>query len=103
MVTPEEIGDPQDPHALDLRTYVNGQLRQQSNIRHLIFNCYTQILSTAFTLLPGTVISTGTPSGVGEAMNPPCFVKAGEIVRLEIEGIGHIENRVIEEPDTVTI
>jgi len=97
LVTPEEVGD---PHSLELKTFVNGELRQHSNTRNLVFNCYVQIetLSTAFTLLPGTIISTGTPSGVGAAVNPPRFLKTGDIVRVEIEHIGHIENRVIDEP-----
>jgi 2-keto-4-pentenoate hydratase/2-oxohepta-3-ene-1,7-dioic acid hydratase in catechol pathway len=102
LVTPDEIGD---PHALELRTLVNGEQRQHSNTRNLVFDCYTQveILSTVFTLLPGTIISTGTPGGVGAAMNPPRFLKAGDVVRVEIERIGHIENRVIEEPGNTTL
>jgi 2-keto-4-pentenoate hydratase/2-oxohepta-3-ene-1,7-dioic acid hydratase in catechol pathway len=97
LVTPDEVGD---PHSLELRTLVNGELRQHSNTRNLVFNCYVQIetISTAFTLLPGTVISTGTPSGVGAVMNPPRFLKTGDIVRVEIDRIGHLENRVIDEP-----
>jgi 2-keto-4-pentenoate hydratase/2-oxohepta-3-ene-1,7-dioic acid hydratase in catechol pathway len=97
LVTPDEVGD---PHSLELKTFVNGELRQHSNTRNLVFDCYLQIetLSTAFTLLPGTVISTGTPSGVGAAYNPPRFLKTGDIVRIEIDRIGHIENRVIDEP-----
>jgi 2-keto-4-pentenoate hydratase/2-oxohepta-3-ene-1,7-dioic acid hydratase in catechol pathway len=102
LVTPDEAGD---PHSLELRTFVNGELRQHSNTRHLVFNCYVQIetLSTVFTLLPGTVISTGTPPGVGAAMNPPRFLKAGDVVRVEIERIGHIENRVIDEPENTSV
>lgn len=98
IVTPDEVGD---PHALELRTWVNGELRQHSNTKHLIFDCFAQIehLSTAFTLEPGDVISTGTPSGVGGAMQPPRFLQAGDVVRVDIEKIGHIENRVIEEPE----
>ena len=97
LVTPDEIGD---PHALDLRTWVNGELRQHSNTRHLIFDCFAQVehLSTAFTLEPGDVVTTGTPGGVGGAMNPPRFLQRGDVVRIEIEKIGSIENRVIEEP-----
>jgi 2-keto-4-pentenoate hydratase/2-oxohepta-3-ene-1,7-dioic acid hydratase in catechol pathway len=97
IVTADEIGD---PHALAIRTWVNGELRQSSNTRHLIFDCFAQIefLSTAFTLEPGDIVSTGTPAGVGAAMQPPRFLTAGDTVRVEIEGIGHIENRVIEEP-----
>ena len=69
-------------------------------------DCFTLIehLSTAFTLEPGDIISTGTPSGVGISMKPPKLLKAGDVVRIEIEGIGQIENPVIDEPgDTATI
>ena len=84
-----------------LGTYVNGELRQQSNTKHLVFDCFEQIevLSTVMTLLPGTVISTGTPSGVGAAMKPRQFLAAGDVVRIEVGGLGEIENRVIDEPD----
>jgi 2-keto-4-pentenoate hydratase/2-oxohepta-3-ene-1,7-dioic acid hydratase in catechol pathway len=101
LVTADEIGD---PHALELRTWVNGELRQHSNTRELIYDCFAQVehLSTAFTLEPGDVITTGTPSGVGGARQPPAFLRAGDVVRIEIERIGAIENRVIEEPEEVT-
>jgi 2-keto-4-pentenoate hydratase/2-oxohepta-3-ene-1,7-dioic acid hydratase in catechol pathway len=97
LMTPDEIGD---PHALDLRTLVNGEERQHSNTRFLFFNCFEQVetLSTVFTLQPGTIISTGTPGGVAAAMKPPKWLKVGDTVRVEIERIGYIENRVIEEP-----
>jgi 2-keto-4-pentenoate hydratase/2-oxohepta-3-ene-1,7-dioic acid hydratase in catechol pathway len=97
IVTPDEVPD---PHALDLKTWVNGGLRQSSNTRHMIFNCYEQIevLSTAFTLEPGDIVSTGTCSGVGVLMKPRGYLKIGDVVRVEVEGIGYIENRVIEEP-----
>jgi 2-keto-4-pentenoate hydratase/2-oxohepta-3-ene-1,7-dioic acid hydratase in catechol pathway len=97
IVTPDELGD---PHSLDLRTIVNGETRQHANTRDLIFDCFEQIetLSTVFTLEPGTIISTGTPDGVAAAMKPPKWLKAGDIVRIEISGIGHIENGVIDEP-----
>lgn len=97
IVTPDEIGD---PHSLDLKTFVNGEQRQHSNTRNLIFDCFAQVetLSTVFTLLPGTIISTGTPGGVAAAMNPPKWLKAADVVRIEIEKIGALENKVIEEP-----
>jgi 2-keto-4-pentenoate hydratase/2-oxohepta-3-ene-1,7-dioic acid hydratase in catechol pathway len=97
LVTPDEVGD---PHALALRTWVNGELRQQSNTAQLIFDCYAQVehLSTAFTLEPGDVITTGTPSGVGGAMQPPRFLQVGDVVRVEIEKLGAIENRIVAEP-----
>ena len=96
LVTPDEVGD---PHALELRTWVNGELRQHSNTRHLIFDCFAQVehLSTEFTLEPGDVVTTGTPAGVGGAMNPPRFLRAGDVVRIEIERIGAIENRIVPE------
>jgi 2-keto-4-pentenoate hydratase/2-oxohepta-3-ene-1,7-dioic acid hydratase in catechol pathway len=97
IVTPDEIGD---PHALDLKTLVNGEMRQHSNTRHLIFDCFAQVetLSTVFTLLPGTIVSTGTPGGVAAAMKPPKWLVAGDVVRIEIEKIGKLENQVIAEP-----
>lgn len=98
IVTADEIGD---PHALDIETWVNEERRQSTNTRHMIFNCFQQVevLSTAFTLEPGDIISTGTSSGVGVMMTPRGYVKAGDVVRVTIERIGAIENPVIEEPD----
>lgn len=103
IVTPDEIDDPQD---LDIRTLVNGEVRQDSNTRHMIYNIDEQIehLTKAFTLEPGDVLATGTPSGVGAAMDPPNFLKEGDVVRIEIEKLGAIENRVRKEPgDTVIV
>jgi 2-keto-4-pentenoate hydratase/2-oxohepta-3-ene-1,7-dioic acid hydratase in catechol pathway len=97
IVTPDEIGD---PHALELRTWVNGEERQHSNTKNLVFDCFevVETLSKVWTLAPGTVISTGTPGGVGIATRPPRFLVPGDVVRIEIERIGWIENTVIEEP-----
>jgi len=97
IVTPDEIGD---PHALAIQTWVNDELRQDSNTRQLLFDCYEMVetLSTVFTLEVGDVISTGTPAGVGAGMEPPAFLSAGDVVRVEIERIGAIENRVVDEP-----
>lgn len=97
VVTPEEIGD---PHRLDIKTWVNGELRQSSNTRYLLFDCYYLIeyLSTVMTLEPGDIIATGTSSGVGVKMVPRNYLKPGDIVRIEIEKIGILENPVIEEP-----
>lgn len=93
IVTRDEIAD---PHALDLRCYVNGVLRQANNSSQMIFNIWQQIayLSTAFTLEPGDLLATGTPEGVGVAMEPPQFLQPGDVVRCEIDGIGVIENSV---------
>ena len=99
LVTADEVPD---PHSLDVRTWVNGELRQSSNTKHLIFDCHTLIehLSTAFTLEPGDVIPTGTPGGVGAVMKPPKFLVAGDVVKIAISGLGEIENSVIAEPES---
>ena len=101
IVTPNEV----DPHNLMLRTFVNGDLRQKTSTSDLIFNCYDiiEFLTTAFTLEPGDVIATGTPSGVGISMQPQGTLKLGDVVKVEIDGLGFIENEVIAEPDTATI
>ncbi|MGD0193129.1 MAG: fumarylacetoacetate hydrolase family protein [Rhizomicrobium sp.] len=90
IVTADEIGDPQ---TLAISCRVNGEVRQNSNTKHLIFSVADQIahLSQAMTLLPGDMIYTGTPGGVGMAMKPPSFLKAGDVVRVEIEKIGALE------------
>jgi 2-keto-4-pentenoate hydratase/2-oxohepta-3-ene-1,7-dioic acid hydratase in catechol pathway len=97
IVTDDEVPD---PHALRLRAWVNGEVRQDSNTADMLYDIYAQIahLSTVMTLEPGDVLATGTPSGVGVGMVPPCFLKAGDVVRVEVEGIGHIENTIIPEP-----
>jgi ureidoglycolate lyase len=94
--------DAADPANLPIRSLVNGEIRQQSNTRHLIFNCAAQIahLSQAMTLEPGDILFTGTPGGVGVAMKPPRFLAPGDLVRVEIDGLGAIENGVVMEPAT---
>jgi 2-keto-4-pentenoate hydratase/2-oxohepta-3-ene-1,7-dioic acid hydratase in catechol pathway len=96
ITTADEVGD---PHSLDLRCWVNGELRQNSNTRHLLFSIWEQIahLSTGITLEPGDLIFTGTPGGVGGAMDPRQFLKAGDLVRCEIEKLGSIEATMIAE------
>jgi 2-keto-4-pentenoate hydratase/2-oxohepta-3-ene-1,7-dioic acid hydratase in catechol pathway len=98
IVTTDEVPD---PHVLELRTWVNGELRQHSNTKNLIFDCFDIIehLSTAFTLEPGDVIPTGTPSGVALGMEPRVWLKPGDVVRIAIDQIGEIENRVVAEPE----
>lgn len=98
LTTSDEVGD---PHALSIRTLVNEEVRQSSNTKELIFDCYAIVehLSTAFTLEVGDVISTGTPSGVGVAMKPPRMLVAGDVVRIEIEKLGFIQNEVVPEPE----
>lgn len=96
LVLDDEIDD---PHALDMRMYVNGEERQRGNTGKMIHNIFEQIayLSTVMTLKPGDILATGTPSGVGAAMDPPRFLNPGDVMRVEIDGVGHIENRVIAE------
>jgi len=99
IVTGDDIGD---PHNLDIKTWVNDELRQSSNTRHLLFDCYylVEYLSKVFTLEPGDIISTGTSSGVGARMTPPGFMQPGDMVTIEIEKIGILSNPVIAEPET---
>jgi 2-keto-4-pentenoate hydratase/2-oxohepta-3-ene-1,7-dioic acid hydratase in catechol pathway len=103
ITTSDEVGN---PHGLAIRTWVNGELRQDSNTKELIYDCFQLVehLSTAFTLEPGDVIPTGTPSGVGIAMKPPRLLAAGDVVRIEIDELGQLENPVVPEPeDTIRI
>ena len=97
IVTRDEISD---PGALRIRTRVNGELRQDGTTRNLIFDIPTLVsfLSGSTTLRPGTIILTGTPAGVGMGMNPPQFLKAGDKIEVEIEGIGSLQNPVVNEP-----
>lgn len=94
IVTDDEVAD---PHALHMRLWVNGVERQNESTGSMVYNIYQQIehLSTAMTLEPGDILATGTPSGVGAAMKPPQFLKVGDVVRAQIDGIGSIENTVI--------
>lgn len=96
IVTADEIGD---PHALGIRCFVNGETRQNSNTKNLVFNVYDQIalLTEAMTLEPGDAIFTGTPGGVGFAAKPPVFLKEGDVVRVEIDRIGALEARMAAE------
>jgi 2-keto-4-pentenoate hydratase/2-oxohepta-3-ene-1,7-dioic acid hydratase in catechol pathway len=96
LVTSDEISD---PHNLSLKTWVDDELRQNANTSEMLFNCYEMVayLSQAMTLEVGDVISTGTPSGVGVKMSPRGYLKIGQTVRIEIEGIGELVNTVIAE------
>jgi 2-keto-4-pentenoate hydratase/2-oxohepta-3-ene-1,7-dioic acid hydratase in catechol pathway len=100
VVTADELGD---PHNLGIKTFVNGEQRQNGNTREMVFNCFEQVahLSEAFTLEPCDVIATGTPAGVGAAREPfpEGLLKVGDVVRIEIDGIGELTNTVIDEPD----
>ena len=95
IVTPDEIGD---VHDLNIRSYVNGEIRQNSNTRYMIQTVEGAIaeLSAGMTLQAGTIIATGTPAGVGMGMKPPCFLKTGDEVVCEIEKIGQLRTKIGE-------
>jgi 2-keto-4-pentenoate hydratase/2-oxohepta-3-ene-1,7-dioic acid hydratase in catechol pathway len=102
LTTRDEIAD---PHDLRIRTWLNDQLVQDGSTRDMIFDIPTQIatLSTAFTLEPGDIISTGTPAGVGIVRQPPLWMKTGDVIRVEIDGLGALRNTIIDEPDSTAI
>ncbi len=93
ITTADEVSD---PHALRLRTWVNGELRQDSSTADLIFGVEALVafLAETCTLRAGDLILTGTPNGVGMAMDPPRFLDSGDVVRVEIEGLGAIEHPI---------
>ena len=94
IATRDEISDPQ---ALNIASYVNGEVRQSSNTELMIFKVARLIedLSKGMTLLPGDVLATGTPSGVGAGFKPPRFLKKGDKVKVTVEAIGEIENEIV--------
>lgn len=91
ITTADEVAD---PHALGIRSFVNGELRQNSNTRHLVFTVWDQIahVSQVMTLEPGDVIFTGTPGGVGLGFKPPRYLADGDAVRIEIDGLGSLDS-----------
>jgi 2-keto-4-pentenoate hydratase/2-oxohepta-3-ene-1,7-dioic acid hydratase in catechol pathway len=93
VTTTDEV----QPGQLDIRCLVNGEVRQHSNTRHLVFDVYAQIehLTQALTLEPGDLLFTGTCGGVGLGFRPPRWLQQGDLVRVEIEGLGVLENRVV--------
>ncbi len=95
IVTADEIDD---PHSLQLRSWVNGDLKQESNTRHQIFKIANviSVLSQGMELEAGDIIATGTPSGVGYARTPPEFLMPGDIVECEVENIGKISNKIVQ-------
>ena len=93
LLTADEVPD---PHTLDIRCWVNGELRQDSNTRELVFKVHDLLayISKTSTLMPGDVLCTGTPGGVGVFRDPQVFLKAGDLVEIEIEKLGRLSNRV---------
>lgn len=96
IATADEL---EDTSNLFIRTWVNGELRQNSSTKNMVFNPLEIVhrLSRVMTLEPCDIIATGTPAGVGFAMKPQKFLKGGDIIRIEIESIGILENMVVEE------
>jgi 2-keto-4-pentenoate hydratase/2-oxohepta-3-ene-1,7-dioic acid hydratase in catechol pathway len=96
LVTPDEVGD---PHELGIRLRLNGQTMQDSNTRQMIFRADDLIayISQVVTLLPGDLIFTGTPPGVGVARKPPVWMKDGDIAEVEIDHLGVLRNPVVQE------
>jgi 2-keto-4-pentenoate hydratase/2-oxohepta-3-ene-1,7-dioic acid hydratase in catechol pathway len=97
LVTPDELPG---VHNLSIKTWVNGELRQNGSTSELIYRFSEMLveLTCVFTLEPGDILTTGSPAGVGGAMRPPRYLRPGDVCRVEIEGIGYIQNRVIPEP-----
>jgi 2-keto-4-pentenoate hydratase/2-oxohepta-3-ene-1,7-dioic acid hydratase in catechol pathway len=93
LLTADEL----DPNHCQVRSRLNGEVMQDANTSAMIFTCRQLVsyLSHQFTLLPGTVILTGTPEGVGTARNPPVYLKAGDRVEVEVDGIGTLSNPVV--------
>jgi len=96
LVTPEEVGD---PRSLTLRTTVNGEVVQEASTAQLIFDIATLIstISEFAALDPGDLILTGTPSGVGFRREPPLLLGAGDVVVVEVENVGRLQNRIVDE------
>jgi acylpyruvate hydrolase len=97
LVTRDEVGD---PHNLGIRLWIGDELLQNSNTSNLIFGVpeLLSYLSSVMTLEPGDIVATGTPAGVGFTRNPPRYLHDGETVRVEIDGVGVLENPVSSEP-----
>jgi acylpyruvate hydrolase len=93
LITKDEV---EDPYSLNIELRVNGELRQKTNTANFVFNVHdlVEFLSGFMTLEPGDVVCTGTPGGVGFAMDPPVFLQDGDVVRIDIDRLGTLENRV---------
>ena len=97
VVTPDEVPDPLD---LRIRTWVNDELRQDGSTAQMVLGIAEQIayLSQSMTLEVGDILTTGTPAGVGAGFDPPRWLRPGDVVTVEIDGIGRLENPVVAEP-----
>jgi len=92
LVTHDEV----DPRDMNVRCWVNGELRQDANTRDLIFDIPTliEVLSEGMTLMAGDIIATGTPEGVGIGFDPPRFLAPGDVVRITVDGLGELINEI---------
>lgn len=102
LVTPDEVAD---IAGVEVRCFVNGEQRQSGHVRDMVHDIPAQIahLTAAFTLEPGDLIFTGTPAGVGAGHKPPKWLKAGDTVRVELEGIGSFKNQIVVETGNLVI
>lgn len=100
LTTADEVAEPEN---LRLRTWVDDELRQDGSTNDFVYSIGEMIeeLTSVFTLEPGDILATGTPSGVGSTFKPPKFLKVGQLVSIEVEGLGRIENRVSSEPNAL--
>jgi 2-keto-4-pentenoate hydratase/2-oxohepta-3-ene-1,7-dioic acid hydratase in catechol pathway len=96
LVTSDEVGN---PHALSLVCKVDGEVRQNGNTKDFIFDIpyLIEFMSRNVTLEPGDIITTGTPAGVGHGMNPPVYLRAGQVMELEVTGLGKQRSRLVAE------
>ena len=92
VATADEI----EPENLNIRCWINGELRQEANTQDLIFDIPTLIetISAGICLEPGDIISTGTPAGVGIGFDPPRFLSSGDTMKIQIDGLGTLENTI---------
>ncbi|WP_166459738.1 fumarylacetoacetate hydrolase family protein [Amycolatopsis pithecellobii] len=97
LITPDEVGDLLDPASITLRSYVNDDLRQDSDLTDLCFGVpeLVSYMSGVMTLLPGDLICTGSPAGVGAFRNPPAYLRPGDTVRTEVGRVGVMVNRIV--------
>jgi 2-keto-4-pentenoate hydratase/2-oxohepta-3-ene-1,7-dioic acid hydratase in catechol pathway len=101
ITTADQVPDPQ---SLGIRSFVNGDKRQDSSTSQMLFDVTELLvyLSATMTLVPGDVILTGTPPGVGLGFKPPVFLQPGDVIRCEVDALGYIENRVVRDPESHT-
>lgn len=105
LVTPDELDHLREPASTRLRTWVNDELRQDSDLADLVFPVaeIVSYLSSVMTLLPGDLICTGSPAGVGAFQSPPAYLSVGDVVRTDITGLGGTTTRIVADPRTARL